>query len=77
MKFVGMDKQMVTGYNPQADAKKTVNESFQKEGQEVNSQAPLLLKLNQIRENTPQSVKERIHRISTPAKSGFAMARLV
>lgn len=59
-----MDKQMVTGYNPQADAKKTGSEDLQKEGQEVKSQAPLLLKLNQIRENTPQSVKDRIDKKS-------------
>lgn len=34
-----MDKQMVTGHNPQADAQKTGLKGFQKDGQEVKSQA--------------------------------------
>jgi hypothetical protein len=39
MKFVSMDKQMVTGHNPQANAQKTGNEGLHRKGQEVKSQA--------------------------------------
>lgn len=75
--FASMDLNSTPKRLPAEQGKKSVSESFQKEGQEVKSQAPLLLKLNQIRENTPQSVKDRIDKIATPTKSGFAMARLV
>lgn len=71
--FVVMDKQMVTGHNPQADAQKTASTKGTdgKDGQEVKSQARSLFP-------TEQEVLDEIKIIkSFQRKSGFAMARLV
>ena len=67
--FVVMDKQMVTGHNPQADAQKTASTKGTdgKDGQEVKSQARSLLNPYQGGKFDWQFKR----------KSGFAMARLV
>ena len=78
--FVVMDKQMVTGHNPQADAQKTASTKGTdgKDGQKVKSQArSLFVFTNEGEEVDLTGYKMEVYYYKIPAKSGWQMARIV